>query len=234
MNKKLIAVLLSGLIAGSFMTVSANAEEHTISVTGNARVLIPADTATFYATVETYSPDAKVASRENAVIMNKVKKAVILAGAIESKLETDSYSVSPEYTYDKNGKRVFKEYEATNSLKIVVDNVKIVGKVMDAAVEAGAMNVHSVNFGVKDRSQYSDRVLRLATQNALHKAEIMAETVGSKVIGTVSLSQSSRSVYAPVFEAEMDLKAVGMRETPPVEATKEEMETTVNAVFQIQ
>ena len=36
MNKKLIAVLLSGLIAGSFMTVSANAEEHTISVTGNA------------------------------------------------------------------------------------------------------------------------------------------------------------------------------------------------------
>ena len=230
MNKKLIAVLLSGLIAGSFMTVSANAEEHTISVTGNARVLIPADTATFYATVETYSPDAKVASRENAVIMNKVKKAVILAGAIE----TDSYSVSPEYTYDKNGKRVFKEYEATNSLKIVVDNVKIVGKVMDAAVEAGAMNVHSVNFGVKDRSQYSDRVLRLATQNALHKAEIMAETVGSKVIGTVSLSQSSRSVYAPVFEAEMDLKAVGMRETTPVEATKEEMETTVNAVFQIQ
>ena len=186
MNKKLIAVLLSGLIAGSFMTVSANAEEHTISVTGNARVLIPADTATFYATVETYSPDAKVASRENAVIMNKV------------------------------------------------DNVKIVGKVMDAAVEAGAMNVHSVNFGVKDRSQYSDRVLRLATQNALHKAEIMAETVGSKVIGTVSLSQSSRSVYAPVFEAEMDLKAVGMRETTPVEATKEEMETTVNAVFQIQ
>ena len=91
MNKKLIAVLLSGLIAGSFMTVSANAEEHTISVTGNARILIPADTATFYATVETYSPDAKVASRENAVIMNKVKKAVILAGAIESKLETDSY-----------------------------------------------------------------------------------------------------------------------------------------------
>ena len=149
-------------------------------------------------------------------------------------METDSYSVSPEYTYDKNGKRVFKEYEATNSLKIVVDNVKIVGKVMDAAVEAGAMNVHSVNFGVKDRSQYSDRVLRLATQNALHKAEIMAETVGSKVIGTVSLSQSSRSVYAPVLEAEMDLKAVGMRETTPVEATKEEMETTVNAVFQIQ
>ena len=131
-------------------------------------------------------------------------------------METDSYSVIPEYTYDKNGKRVFKEYEATNSLKIVVDNVKIVGKVMDAAVEAGAMNVHSVNFGVKDRSQYSDRVLRLATQNALHKAEIMAETVGSKVIGTVSLSQSSRSVYAPVFEAEMDLKAVGMRETTPV------------------
>ena len=32
----------------------------------------------------------------------------------------------------------------------------------------------------------------------------------------------------------MDLKAVGMRETTPVEATKEEMETTVNAVFQIQ
>lgn len=236
MNKKLTALLAAGLIAACTMSVSAADDSiHTISVTGDAKISVPADMATFYVRVNTRGADAKEASVQNAQIMNRVRSAVIAAGADVSKLETSNYSVSPEYKYDKNGRSSVTQYTATNSMKVVVNNIKIAGTVMDAAVDAGATSVDSITFGLKDEDAYKDKVLRMATQDAYHKANVMANAVGKSIIGTVSLSQNQVYVQPRYAMGAVKLAAAdnSVRPETSVEGGNEDLESSVSAVFQI-
>jgi uncharacterized protein YggE len=233
MNKKLTVLLAAGLLTASCLGVSAEEPVRTVTVTGNAKVTVPADMATFYVSVESKGKDASEASSANAAVMNKVRNAVILAGADSSKLETSSYSVSPEYTYEK-GKSKMVGYRAYNTMKVVVDNVKITGKIMDAATDAGATNVGAVNFGLKNESAYKDKALRIAAQDAFHKANVLANAVGRQVIGTVSLSESNVYVQ-PVYRSGMKLMAAqdNTRTATELEPADQDIESTVSAVFQI-
>lgn len=236
MNKKLIALCATGLLMASAVTVHAEDTMHTIYTTGTAKITIPADMATFQVTVDSRADNASAASSANAMTMAKVRRAVIAAGANVSRLETTGYSVSPEYRYEKNGKSVLTGYRAHNVLKVQVDNVRITGKVMDAAVDAGASYVDSVSFGLKDPAMYQDRALAIATKSALRKATVMAQAVGKRVISTVSLYDQSNNEEPTVQYRTMKLAAAdnaAVRQETSLEPTEQEITASVGATFQI-
>ena len=235
MNKKLIALCATGLLMASAVTVHAE-DIHTIYTTGTAKISVPADMATFQVTVDSRADNASEASSANAMTMAKVRRAVIAAGANASKLETAGYSVSPEYRYEKNGKSVLTGYRAHNVLKVQIDNVRIAGKVMDAAVDAGASYVDSVSFGLKDPAMYQDRALAIATKAALRKADVLAQAVGKRVISTVSLYDQSNNEEPTVQYRTMKLAAAdnaAVRPETSLEPTVQEISASVGGTFQI-
>ena len=236
MNKKIIALCAAGLLMTSAVTVHADDTLHTIYTTGTAKISVPADMATFQVIVDSKADNARDASSANAETMAKVRRAVVAAGANVSRLETTGYSVNPEYRYEKNGKSVLTGYSAHNVLKVQVDNVRIAGKVMDAAVDAGASYVNSVSFGLKDPAMYQDRALAIATQAALRKANVMAQSVGKRVISTVSLNDQSTYEEPTVRFGAMKLAAadnVTARQETTLEPGEQEISATVGATFQI-
>ena len=127
-------------------------------------------------------------------------------------------------------------YRAHNVLKVQVDNVRITGKVMDAAVDAGASYVDSVSFGLKDPAMYQDRALAIATKSALRKATVMAQAVGKRVISTVSLYDQSNNEEPTVQYRTMKLAAAdnaAVRQETSLEPTEQEITASVGATFQI-
>ena len=237
MNKKIITLAAAGLLMFSAMT--AQAEEparRTLSVSGSATVKAKCDTATISLSVSTESSDVKKASRENAELMSAVRNAVIAAGADASKIETENYNIYPKQTYDDKGKVKSRTYKCDNSMKVVVSSLEKTGSVMDAAVEAGANRIDSVDFSVSKTQEYEDEALRAATADALRKARIMAGTLGRSIVNVISVSESNVSVRPyHIMSAKLAvLSANDMeRSTTPVEAGDSEMESSVSVVFEI-
>jgi len=96
-----------------------------------------------------------------------------------------------------NGKKLLEGYEAANSVTIIVDDLKLVGKVIDAALNHGANHVDSLNFGLRNKTAYQDEALRLAVLDAKRKAEIVAATLGKSILSVRNVSINSNRVSAP-------------------------------------
>ncbi len=236
MNKKLITLTAAALLMISSMNAQAEeAPRRALTVSGSATVTAKCDTAEIYLTVETESANVKTASRDNAQTMTAVKNAVIAAGADATKIETQDYNVYPQQTYDSKGKLKARTYKCTNSMKLVVSDLQKTGSVIDAAVEAGANNIDSVNFSVSQTEAYKDEALQKATADALRKARIMAGTLGRSIVNVISVNENNVTVRPyRIMAAKLSMDANAMnRETTPVEAGDTQMESSVTVVFEI-
>lgn len=235
MNKKLAVAMASALMAAScFMGVTANAQEpqRSITVSGEATVMAKPDAATVNISVETVSPNAKAAARENANTMTAVKSAVIAAGANASAIETSNYNLYPEQVYD-GGRSKTKDYKCDNTMKVTVNNLSLTGPVMDAAIKAGANRVDSVDFKVSHPEQFKERALREATANAYQKAQVIAAALGRSVVNVYSVTENSNDMVAYHV---MSLKMAGAARdnaATPIEPGNAQVKSNVTVVFQI-
>ena len=234
MNKKVMALIAAGLIAFSGMTAQAEELHRTITVTGNSEVTAKSDMATVNITVETRSPNAKAAVLENANTMTDVRNAVIAAGAEASKIETQNYNVYPQQIYNNKGEVKSKEYRCDNTMKVVVMNLSKTGAIMDAAVEAGANRIDSVDFSVSDTQLYKDAALRKAAEDAARKAKIIAAGLGRNVIGIISASEDNVNVM-PYRMVNLKMASAAMREdaVTPIDPGESKLQGRVTVVFEI-
>lgn len=233
MSKKWIALMTAGLIA--FSCAAVQAEEparRSITVTGTSEVTAKSDMATINVSVETSSPNVK-AARENANTMTAVRNAVVAAGADASKIETQNYNIYPQQTYDSKGNARVKEYRCTNSMKVVVDQLSRTGNVMDAAVEAGANRIDSVDFSVAHPEVYKDEALRKATEDAYRKAKIIASALGRSVVNVISASDDNVNVV-PYRMMNVKLAAARAEDSvTPIDPGESKMQGRVTVVFEI-
>ena len=235
MNKKWMTLMAVGLIAFSCATVQAEEPaRRSLTVTGTSEVTAKSDMAAIHISVETSSPNVKAAARENANTMSAVRDAVIAAGANASKIETQDYNVYPEQTYDNKGNAKIKSYRCTNTMKVVVDQLSRTGNVMDAAVEAGANRIDSVDFSVSNPGAYEEEALRKASENAYRKAKIIAAALGRNVVNVISASDDNVNVV-PYRMMNMKLEAASFRgdAATPVNPGESKMQGRVTVVFEI-
>jgi len=215
--KKTAMLLTACLLAASCMTIHAEEPFHrSITVTGTGTVTAKNDMATVNLSVQTMARDAKAAARDNADIMMAVRSAVLGAGATADHIETMGYNLYPNNQYDDKGRMKSTVYEADNRMKIVLHNLDQTGKVMDAAINAGANHIDSVIFSVRNEQEYRDEALRRAVVNIISVGENHTEIMPR---------------YA------MSMKAAGdsmvENAATPMEAGTADFESHVTVVFEI-
>ena len=159
----------------------AQEQESVIIVTGQARVEVEPDRARIYFTVETERATAREAGEANADRITAVAAAVRSANQAADglRVQTSSYSLNPVYgPVAPNRPREIVGYMARNTLRVRVDEMDRVGRLIDAALAAGSNRVSSLRFEVRDPELYRSEALREATRSARGEAEIMAESLG--------------------------------------------------------
>ena len=143
-------------------------------------------------------------------VLDRLKSEGVAAEAIE----TTNVSVYPIRTYNpETGQETLTGYRAQNSVTVTLADAGQVGKVLSAAVEAGANIVSGPVWKLSDDTAAVAAALKKAVANARTKAEALAEAQGVKVGDVVMMNESSVDVPVyPVYYATDSAKAGGVME----------------------
>ena len=149
------------------------------SAVGEAQI-VP-DRAMLNVAVESQGQTAAAAAAANAAKQTRVIDAIKAAGVAAAQIRTSGYNVFPEYAQQSGqGPRV-TGYRANNTVQIEVRNIDAVGKVIDAALGAGATNLGALGLFASN----PDPARREALQKAVAKARADAEAAATAAGGTL-------------------------------------------------
>lgn len=211
-------------------------ETRTISVDGTSVIKAMPDRATVNISIESTAKDAKEASAQNAIVMNKIQKNIMALAITKDNIKTTNYNLYPLYNRKDNGRQEITGYSVSNQITVTVDNIDIVGNVIDTAINAGANSVNSVEFSLKDPQSYKDKVLVQAINDAKRKADIIAKTLGKNVVNVVSVNSNNSYIEARTFNSMMYAKAAdsaAVGASSPIQAGDISVKANVSIVFEI-
>ena len=243
MSKKVLflfsSLALVALVIGLFgmqPTVTAEEEntERLVTVQGVGTMTVKPDQTIVTLSVQITKDTATEAANENAVLMEKVQKALLEAGISEDDISTKGYNLYQRYEYI-DGERELKGYQATNTIEFKTNQIDNVGEFIDVAIAAGANNVSNIRFTVTDQEEIKLQLLKLAVENATNKAEALVSAAGATRGQVITITENSigGSFYrSPAYQ--MDSEAGKVMATTPIKAEDLELTANITVAFAIQ
>ena len=182
--------------------------------------------------VTTQAPAAQAAAAQNAKQLDGVIRQIRSALGSAVELKTIGYSVNPDYRYKEGAPPAIAGYTATNILEVTLDDLTLVGKLIDAATQSGANTVQGLQFTLKDESAVQGQALREAALKARTKAEAVAQALGLKITRVISAEESGGSVIRPMAP-QMMARAQAASVPTPVESGSIEIHGNVTLTVEV-
>jgi uncharacterized protein YggE len=239
----LSAAFLTGCSDSQTSTVVPSGSEsmvtspNTITVVGDATVSSAPDEAVLTVTVETDGEDPGAAMNQNAEAVTAVIARLQREDVDEADIETTNVSVYPIRTYHpETGQETLVGYRCQNSVKVTLATADEVGRVLSAAVEAGANVVSGPVWKLSDDTAAVTEALRKATEKARAKAEALAEAQGVELGDVVMMTETNVEVpIYPVYEsALMKDMASGAVSQTPISPASLDISATVTVTYQLK
>jgi hypothetical protein len=227
----LLAVQLLALTRGGAGSGTV-AEPTGITVTAEGKASGKPDLAMITLGVETRDPEAHKAAEQNNSQMAEVMAALREVGVAEEDIRTVDYSIQADIIWEDNRQRVVG-YVVVNSVLVKMRDTDKVGDVLDAATEAGANNIYSIQFTFEDPSTLREQARAAAMTEARSKAEALAQLGG---VGLGQPRQISESFVEPwtVYAEKAYARAPSADvTTTPVSAGQLEVTVQVQVTYDI-
>jgi uncharacterized protein len=173
-------------------------KDYLIKVSGEGEMAIQPDSASVNLGIITESKQVITAQQQNSHEVTKVIDSLISLGITKNNIQTFDYRIESDYDYDQ-GKQIFRGYKITHILQVKIEDLSIVGKVVDTAVQNGVNYVSNVQFTVKDKESFYKQVLVMAVNNAIERAKTIAGTLNVSLIPTPRLIIEGGRTVQPVF-----------------------------------
>lgn len=169
-----------------------------LKVFGEGLVNAIPDMAEVVVGIITDNAKLEIAQKENSLITQQVLENIKSMGVASKDIQTQNYSINVKYDYI-DGKQVFRSYEVSNYLKVLIRDIKTTGAVIDAAVKGGANSVNSIRFMVSDTSRYYNEALKSAVKDAQQKAIVIADKLRVNVnIVPVQIVEQGSTAISPL------------------------------------
>jgi uncharacterized protein YggE len=176
--------------------------DHVISVTGEGKVQVKPDIAVATLGVETHNAEVGPAVDENIANAQAIMDALKAAGVAEKDIQTANFSVYSQEQFDVSGRPTGERtYVVTNTVAFTVRDIPQLGKILGAALKAGANSVGGVTFDVEDPSAPMSEARAKAMADARARAEVLAKAAGVTLGAPTSISES---VGVPVVNLQME------------------------------
>lgn len=232
-NLSTLTLSTTGVSASGVKTVAegTTGTAKTLSVSGTGTISAKANEASIVLGVFTEEKLASAAMDENAQIMDAVIKAIKALGFTDDDMQTTSYSVYPNYSWD--AKQVIS-YQVTNMVQVKVKNLSKVGSVIDAAAAAGANRIDGVSFGLSDAaiSAMKIQAYETAINDVKARVDVITKNLGITVSGVQSVSESYSSPPIPYRSASYDM-AAGAKASTPIISGSLSVSVSISVVYTI-
>ncbi|MEM2927929.1 MAG: SIMPL domain-containing protein [Nitrososphaerota archaeon] len=222
------------IIKSAILKEITTEEGKTITVSGTGTAASKPEVAIVYLSVITRDESASNAQLLNAEKMNSAINALKNAGIKEEQIETTRYSLQPIYEYDEKLRRsVLVGYQCVNTIKVTLEELNKVGKIIDTAVLAGVNEVSSITFSLKEETieKLKLEALTKAVEDAKVKAETVAKAAGIKIIGPKKIDIGG---YISPIRYEVVKEAMAVPETPIIAPEELTVSMNVNIVYEFE
>jgi len=229
----IVAVMAQGGATKTANAQTTNPSKSEIVVSGIGRVYVAPDTAVASIGVDITAPTLDEATKQANDAMTAVIAAIKAQGVDAKDIQTSGYSVYPITNSPKEGETAkITGYRVTNVVTVKVRNIANVGKVLDAALAAGANSVNSVYFTVEDATKAENDARTAAVKDAMAKAQTLASAAGVTV-GKVTLISDLQPVVIPFYRSDAFESAPAAGGAGPVQTGTNEISATVEMHFEI-
>ena len=210
MKKMVKSILIIGLgtaLLSSCMIGRPAKEEapvRSITVSGTGSVSVKPDMVSIKFIVKNTGWNCPQTAEKNAVNTTNTINAIKEAGIPESDISTYDYSITQDNSHTYAG-----EYTVRNTIAVLIRNIDLTGKVIDAAVKnnTGANGITSFEYLVSDKATALREARTLAIKNAQDAASLLAGASGCKVNGVLEIREDYTSAGR---SNDMLFKAVSM------------------------
>ena len=227
-------LLLPALVVCSLPAQDTAKLSHVVRASAESTVTAKPDRAQVTIGVLSQAPTAQAASAQNATQSTAVVDAVKRALGGNVQIKTTEYSISPDYQYSKDGSasKVIG-YHASNTVLATVDDLSLVGKIIDTATHAGANNINGIAFTLRNDEAVRAQALAEAAGKARASAEAIAKALNLRVLGVLNAEATEAPVVRPLMmQARVSAQ---MNAAPtPIESGTLDIHASVVVTLQVQ
>ncbi|MGH2806820.1 MAG: SIMPL domain-containing protein [Actinomycetota bacterium] len=183
----MVALVLA--LAPTAATAQEVVQANTVTVSARQTVDIEPDLAIVTLGTQSKSVDASKALDKLAAKTNRVLAAMRDLGLGADELNTTGVSLSrtclrdcrdPNPRDDVEVKPVIG-YVGFSGVRVETGRLNLLGRILDAGVDAGASSIRGLRFDVEDKDAAVNEALREAMESAVSKATVLAETGGRQL-----------------------------------------------------
>jgi uncharacterized protein len=202
-----------------------------IRVTGAATVVAKPERAQINVGVLTQEKQATVAATQNSRQLDAVQSALHKVLGPDADIRTVNFTINPDYQYRPIGKPAIGSYTALSVVRVTTDELDKVGAAIDAATQAGANHVQSVQYTVRDAQALHTQLLRDASAKARANAEALAAGLNLKIVRLVSAEEIRDAASAAPDMPDPESRAGPIDPTAGQSGT---LEQTVNVTLTVE
>jgi uncharacterized protein YggE len=172
----------------------------TITVTGEGRADGKPDQAEVTGGVVTEAATAAEAVNANTAAMNQVFATLEGVGVPLARIQTTDFSVQPVFAQRQTTDlpRV-TGYRVSNQVRVRVEQLALIGTILDAMVRSGANQLHGISFTIRDARPLAETARRGAVLDAAAKAKTIAEAAGLRLGAIQTIHEDGAGVPIPVM-----------------------------------
>ena len=222
--------VLAGGVSAQTTTSSADTG---IAVSGTGKVSVKPDVVMSSIGIQVNGSSLSDATSQANTKMAAVISQIKSMGVADKDLQTTNYSVQPITDQSKpdGGTGKITGYQINNQVNVTVRKIDDLGKILDAAVAAGANSIYGVSFSVDDPTPYEQQARAAAVKDAQDKAGQLAKAGGLTLGKIVWISEGTVSPQ-PLFRAAA--ASIGLGGAVPVESGQMDVTVSVDVRFALQ
>ncbi len=220
-------ILAVGGCAGS--AVLGHGPRDVIAVQGQGRVSVKPDMAIAELGAEARAPQLADAVADVGRRVTDVVARLKGLGIAERDISTARYTIEPIPAPQRNAQDppTIVAYRVANIVRVRIHEVGAAGRILDAAIAAGANTIPAVSLTISDRTGPEAQARVLAVRAGVAKARELADAAGVKLGALVWLREGAGpQPLAP--------RGVMAAVAGPIEAGEMEIVVTVEAHFGIE
>ncbi|MCX4980253.1 SIMPL domain-containing protein [Streptomyces sp. NBC_00572] len=212
----------------------ATPEAPQVTVRGEGRLEVDPELARIWVAVSARGPDRSATladlTRRNALVLDLVKAQ----GSAVEKLETGSFSISPELTRKGRGERVHAFHGRVRVTAELTD-FTVLGELVTRLADLELTSVDGPWWSLRPASPSYAEARRLAVTEAVARARAYAEALGTSLDSLLELSDAGdadplRPRRAVFGSAAVAYSAEGVADAPPLDLEPQRQTVTAEVV----
>ena len=233
MRKMITTLFLLILMSFSALAFASEAPaQRTITVTGDSIITCAPDMATVELRIITSAKTSQEAQQANARLAKDVRDYLDTLGIKPSDIDSTQFSLSPQYSEEKNKPSTIVGYTLRHTLTVTVNDLANLSDVIDGAMQHGTTQIGPIIYERRDKDGFKAEALTKAAHAAQQKAITLATAFGEPAPKLLNISETGVHYRSHTVL----YKANAMRDTATALSTElspEDIEVTasVTAVF---